>query len=199
MAKIIVLNAPPHSGKDTIGNLVKDESPVPLRMMSFKAPMFDIALAMLGPVKYRQFLEAYNDRGQKEKEQDFLNGKSPRQFMIWISEDVIKPRFGNGYFGKRFAEDAELNDIPVICTDGGFPDEIIELIRGGHEVKLCRLHREGYTFEGDSRDYIRISSATNNVSGYCEYDYYLTDGDPMVTVNEIMRDHLIRERIREAL
>ena len=119
--------------------------------------------------------------------------------MIWISEDVIKPRFGNGYFGKRFAEDAEVNDIPVICTDGGFPDEIIELIRGGHEVKLCRLHREGYTFEGDSRDYIRISSATNNVSGYCEYDYYLTDGDPMVTVKEIMRDHLIKERIREAL
>ena len=39
----------------------------------------------------------------------------------------------------------------------------------------------------------------NNVSGYCEYDYYLTDGDPMMTVKEIMRDHLIKERIREAL
>lgn len=190
MAKIIVLNAPPHAGKDTIGGLVKDYSPVPLRMMSFKQPMFDIACAMLGSANYRKFLAAYNDRSQKEKPHDFLNGMTCREFMIWISEEVIKPRFGNGYFGKAFAAEAELSDIPVICTDGGFPDEIIELIRAGHEVKVCRLHREGYTFAGDSRDYIRISSGKCNVSGYCEYDYYLQDGEPMHTVNEIIRDHL---------
>lgn len=192
MAKIIILNAPPGAGKDTIGSLVKDESPVPLRLLSFKQPMFEIALAMLGPGKYREFLTAYNDREQKEKPHDFLNGMSCRQFMIWISEEVIKPRFGNGYFGKRFAEEAERSDIPVICTDGGFHDEVIELIRGGHEVKVCRLHREGFTFQGDSRDYIRISSARDNVSGYCEYDYYLMDKNPMVTVEEIIRDHLAK-------
>lgn len=190
MAKIIVLNAPPHAGKDTIGGLVKDYSPVPLRLLSFKQPMFDIACAMLGPSNYRKFLAAYNDRSQKEKPHAFLNGMSCREFMIWISEDVIKPRFGNGYFGKAFAQEAESSDIPVICTDGGFPDEIIELIRGGHEVKVCRLHRPGYTFEGDSRDYIRISDAKDHVSGYREYDYYLMDKNPMVTVEEIIRDHL---------
>lgn len=191
MAKIIILNAPPHAGKDTIGNLVKDESPVPLRMLSFKQPMFEIALAMLGPKRYADFLLAYNDRSQKEKPQAFLNGKSPRQFMIWISEDVIKPRFGNGYFGKRFAEIAEQSDIPVICTDGGFPDEVIELIRAGHEVKLCRLHRTGYTFENDSRDYIHISNGRSE-KGYGEYDYILINGEPMHTVNQIINHHLAK-------
>lgn len=191
MAKIIILNAPPHAGKDTIGNLVKDESPVPLRMLSFKQPMFEIALAMLGPKRYADFLLAYNDRSQKEKPQSFLSGKSPRQFMIWISEDVIKPRFGNGYFGKRFAEIAEQSDIPVICTDGGFPDEVIELIRAGHEVKLCRLHRTGYTFESDSRDYIHISNGRSE-KGYGEHDYILVDGEPMHTVNQIINHHLAK-------
>lgn len=189
MAKIIILNAPPHAGKDTIGRLVKDESPVPLRVLSFKQPMFEIALAMLGPVGYRKFLGAYNDRSQKEKPQSFLNGKSPREFMIWISEDVMKPRFGKNYFGMRFAEEAERSETPIICTDGGFPDEVIELIRVGHEVKLCRLHREGFTFENDSRDYIHISNGRCN-RGYGEYDYVLIDGNPMHTVNQIINHHL---------
>uniref|UniRef100_A0AAU8BUL2 ATP-binding protein n=1 Tax=Salmonella phage PMBT35 TaxID=3137287 RepID=A0AAU8BUL2_9VIRU len=190
MAKIIILNAPPGAGKDTIGGLVKDESPVPLRLLSFKQPMFEIALAILGPGKYQKFLLAYNDREQKEKPHDFLNGLSCREFMIWISEHVIKPRFGNGYFGKRFAEEAERGDIPVICTDGGFPDEVIELVRGGHEVKVCRLHRQGYTFEGDSRDYIRINGGAG--IGYGEHDYILVAGEPMHTVKQIISDHLAK-------
>lgn len=193
MAKIIVLNAPPGAGKDTIGKMVSFYSPgEQCRLISFKQPMFEIALAILGKEKYNRFILAYDDREQKEKPHDFLNGMTCREFMIWISEDVIKPRFGNGYFGKRFAEEAERSDIPVICTDGGFPDEIIELIRGGHEVKVCRLHRQGYTFQGDSRDYIRISSARDNASGYREYDYTLTDGDPMQTVRQIIADHLAK-------
>ena len=187
MAKIIVLNAPPHSGKDTIGNLVKDESPVPLRMMSFKAPMFEIALAMLGPVKYRQFIEAYNDRGQKEREQDFLNGKSPRQFMIWISEDVIKPQFGDQYFGVVMAEAVRDSRVPVVITDGGFPDEVKPLVSAGVQVNICRLHRDGYTFAGDSRDYLNLEGYHHRI---VTRDYIVVHGDPMHTVDQICEDIL---------
>lgn len=192
MAKIIILNAPPHAGKDTIGALVKDYSPVPLLKMSFKAPMFDIACAMLGKTDYCKFIEIYDDREQKEKPQSFLNGKSPREFMIWISESVIKPQFGNEYFGRRFAETASASDIPVICTDGGFPDEIVPLVMQGNEVKICRLHRSGFTFEGDSRDYINMPPAYQGVNGYSEHDYILVNGEPMHTVNQIIADHLAK-------
>lgn len=191
MAKIIVLNAPPGAGKDTIGKMVSYYAPEQPRMLAFKQPMFDIAKAILGAHRFKMFMAAYNDRSRKEQAHSFLMGMTCREFMIWISEDVIKPRFGSGYFGKMFAEMAEASEIPVICTDGGFPDEIIELVRRGHEVKVCRLHRSGYTFEGDSRDYIHISKGTL-CGGYGEYDYILVNNDPMHTVNEIIRDHLAK-------
>ena len=186
MAKIIILNAPPGAGKDTIGKLIEYKAPTKIRVLSFKQPMFEIALAILGAKKYGDFIVAYNDREQKEKPHDFLMGMTCRQFMIWISEDVIKPKFGNEYFGKRFDEIAKESDVPVICTDGGFPYEVIALIEAGHEVKMCRLHRRGYSFKNDSRDYIRLPIGWHGVNGYKEADFYLVDNRPMETVKSII-------------
>lgn len=190
MAKIIILNAPPGAGKDTIGKMISFYSPSDqCRIISFKEPMFDIALAILGKENYQRFMLVYDDREQKERPQTFLMGMSPREFMIWISEDVIKPKFGKDYFGVRFNQKVKECDAPVVCTDGGFPDEIIALINAGNEVKLCRLHRDGFTFAGDSRNYIRINPYYHK-NGYSEHDYKLVDKQPNVTVKEIISDHL---------
>lgn len=188
MSKIIILNAPPHSGKDTISNRIKDLA-WNVTQLSFKAPMFDIAYAMLGERRFDMFMKAYNDRNQKEAGQPFLSGKSPREFMIWISESVIKPMFGKEYFGQRVAEAAHNSGGSVIMSDGGFPDEVRALITAGHEVHVCRLHRDGYTFAGDSRDYIRLPTGWYDVNGYREYDYRLVDGDPDVTAKQIIVEH----------
>ena len=186
MSKIIILNAPPGAGKDTIGKIVLERSQNPVCITSFKQPMFNIALAVLGAKRYGDFIAAYNNRDEKEKPLDFLMGMSPRQFMIWISEDVVKPKFGRDFFGKRFAESASNSDCPVICTDGGFADEVIALIDAGHEVHLCRLHRRGFGFDGDSRNYIRLNPRYYNVNGYREHDFYLTDNRPTGTVDTII-------------
>uniref|UniRef100_A0A6M5CER8 Uncharacterized protein n=1 Tax=Vibrio phage Vc1 TaxID=1480731 RepID=A0A6M5CER8_9CAUD len=45
MAKIILLNAPKGAGKDTIANAICERIDYP-RKASFKAPMFQIALAI---------------------------------------------------------------------------------------------------------------------------------------------------------
>lgn len=190
MAKIIILNAPPGAGKDTIGKLIEQYAPIHVRTISFKQPMFEIALAILGAKRYGDFIVAYNDREQKEKPHDFLMGMTCRQFMIWISEEVIKPKFGDDYFGKRFDEIAKESDYPVICTDGGFPDEVIALIEAGHDVKLCRLHRRGFGFDGDSRNYIRLPMKMHRRNVYCEHDFYLTDNKPMGTVETIINMYL---------
>lgn len=187
MKQIIILNAPPGAGKDTIGGLVKDYSPVPLRTLSFKKPMFEIAQAMLGDYYFGLFMAAYDNRDEKEKPLAILNGLTPRQFMIWISETVIKPQFGDQYFGRRFVEEARRDMIPVICTDGGFPSEIKPLISAGFKVDVCRLHRSGYTFEGDSRDYLNLGAYHHR---YSEHDFLLISGDPMHTVNEIINKFL---------
>lgn len=187
MAKIIILNGPPGCGKDTIGNLLTKNVDHFMHMVSFKKPLFDIAASMLSKRDFRKFLLAYNYRELKESPLGCLNGMSPREFIIWISEEVIKPRFGSGYFGDRLTSHInEIGNYDVVCTDGGFIDEIISLVmNSNHQVKLCRLHRNGFTFENDSRDYISLPDYYYDINGYQEFDMHLLSGNPMFTVNEI--------------
>lgn len=180
---IIILNGPPGCGKDTIADYLTDHR-YPAVKASFKQPMFDIAFAMLGVYRYDEFIDLYNDREQKEKPQEILQGKSPRQFMIWISEEVMKPVFGEQYFGWRMVEQINeiYSDLAIIVT-GGFPEEIKPLIKAGHKVHICRLHREGYTFDGDSRNYIDMGDYHHRLK---HYDFTLHDGEPEKTVEEII-------------
>ena len=178
MAKIIILNGPAGVGKDTIGNaLYYDYRCI---QTSFKRPMFDIAASILGERSYSKFITAYNDRDQKEMPQSFLGGKTCREFMIWISESVVKPLFGNQQFGKLMSERIKLCDegLTFACTDGGFPDEVIQLVEDGHDVTVVRLFMDGKTFEGDSRNYIRIKeSHFPDYKKYQEHDVHLVNGD----------------------
>lgn len=178
MSKIIILNGPASVGKDTIGNaLAANYKCIPT---SFKRPMFEIAASILGPRAFRKFITAYDDRDQKEIPHGFLGGKTCREFMIWISESVVKPLFGNQQFGKLMSEHIQLCDegFCFVCTDGGFPDEVIRLVEDGHDVTLVRLFMDGKTFAGDSRDYIRIKgSYLLGYKNYQEHDVHLVSGD----------------------
>lgn len=181
---IIILNGPPGCGKDTIAAYLTGHRYAAVKA-SFKQPMFDIAFSMLGVYRYDEFIDLYNDREQKEKPQAILQGKSPRQFMIWISEEVMKPAFGEQYFGNRMVEQVHemYRDLAVVISDGGFHEEIKPLVKAGHEVHICRLHREGFTFDGDSRNYIDLSGYHYRIH---HYDFHLQDGKPELAVNEIV-------------
>lgn len=173
MKTVIILNGPPGCGKDTIQQKLANLQNLECRSM--KEPMFKIVKAMLGDKTFKNFMRDYEDRKQKESPQEYLGGKSPRQFMIWISEDVIKPLFGNQHFGKLAAEALQKENRTAIFSDGGFPDEVRCLVDSGFKVKLIRLHREGFTFEGDSRDYIHIPELLGDFK-YSEHDVTLHDG-----------------------
>lgn len=198
MSKIIILNGPAGVGKDTIGNaLAMDYNCIPT---SFKRPMFEIAASILGARAYSQFMMAYDDRDQKEQPQSFLGGKTCREFMIWISETVVKPLFGNQQFGKLMSEHIRLCDegFMFVCTDGGFPDEVIRLVEDGHDVTLVRLFMDGKTFTGDSRDYIRIKeSQFPDYKKYNEHDVHLVNGDIDGGVMAVVRACGIRPAIDE--
>lgn len=186
MAKIVLLNAPKGAGKDTIANSICERVKFS-RKASFKVPLFSIALAILGMDKYCQFMQAYDDRSQKETAHDFLMGMTCREFMIWISEEVIKPKFGDKYFGKRLAEIASKSDRPLIVSDCGFEQEVIALIEAGHEVKLVRMHREGFAFdETDTRNYVYLPAVYYGEGGYEEADVNLFDNDPGFTALELI-------------
>lgn len=183
MKKAIILNGAPCSGKDTIGAIISSNyDNVALR--SFKDPMFEIARAILGDAQFEYFMFLYEDRQYKEEPASILNGKSPRQFMIWISEEVIKPQFGNRFFGMRAEGKVKESDRLSLFTDGGFKDEILQLIEGGIEVKMCRIHRDGCNFNNDSRSYIYLDEMIG-VNGYQECDFFSVEGQPEVVAAQI--------------
>ena len=157
MSRVLILNAPPGVGKDTLAGCMEDN--YGMYPLSFKAPLFDMVYAILGEPKYLEFLELYDDREHKEIRQAMLGMKSPREFMIDISERMIKPCMGNDYFGQRALAAVNAAACTVVFSDGGFADEVKPLVDAGHEVHIVQLQREGYTFAGDSRTYITIEGA----------------------------------------
>jgi hypothetical protein len=157
-----------------------------LESRSMKEPMFDLVRAMLGETMFKRFMLDYDDRTQKESPQEYLGGKSPRQFMIWISESVIKPQFGKRHLGNLAAEKLKVEKSTAIFSDGGFPDEVEAIVEAGFKVKLIRLHRDGFTFDGDSRDYIHIPHLLGGWN-YAEKDVTLCDGEIYHGVNHVYR------------
>jgi hypothetical protein len=105
-----------------------------------------------------EYYELYNNRAVKETPTERLLGFSPRGFLIHISEVVCKPQFGKDFFGRAAAKEIAnvIDAVPVVFSDGGFPDEINVLseVFGIHRVVIIHLHRGDCSFEGDSRDYI---------------------------------------------
>lgn len=178
MAKVIILNGPAGCGKDTLARALV-EIGFAKGTTSFKNPMFNIALAALGPDAYHEFLDGYDDRARKEKPEGFLNGLSRRQFMIAISEQFIKPVLGSDYFGKYLAENLPDGDEVFIVSDGGFASEVAPIVAAGHDVRIVRLHREGYTFDGDSRGYLY------DIGGVEDCDAYIIPGDVKSNVIDI--------------
>lgn len=172
---IVILNGPPGCGKDTIAGIMNGNHGYSIR--SFKEPMWAVAKSVLTPGEYELFVKLYLNRNTKEKPQDFLGGMSPREFFIHISESWVKPTLGSNQFGKL----ANWGDIPrcTVFPDGGFPVEVNEFA-GRKDVLLVRLHREGYDFSNDSREYIEDAPVH-------AMDVLLLDGAPLVAVDQIIR------------
>ncbi|QYW05835.1 putative ATP-binding protein [Vibrio phage vB_VpaP_G1] len=189
MAKILILNGPAGSGKDTLGKLLVQSlnkwygDNVSVNA-EFKGALIDIAIKVAG-LKQWEWDRMYT-RAEKERSQPRLGGLSPREFLIKISEEWVKPVFGDSHFGElALAGVNEARQSYVVFTDGGFIKEAIPLTEN-HDVTVARLHRDGFDFRGDSRDYINHHEATEN--GIQVRDYILVDGDPHTTVNELMQD-----------
>lgn len=151
--KCIILNGPPGCGKDTIAKLLVEQG---FSKFENKAPMFDVALAMTG-IDRKKWFRRYNNREKKELPWDELNGMSCREFMIWISEDVMKPRLGDNIFGKLAAKAALATPGSVVFSDGGFQSEMkcLQDAFGKENVLLVHLFRDGYSFDTDSRNYLK--------------------------------------------
>ena len=89
---------------------------------------------------------------------------SKREALIHVSENVIKPFFGQDAFGQMAANDLPEEGV-VFFSDSGFAEELRPIIEkvGEENILVVRVHREGCTFEGDSRDYLQPEMFDNQL------------------------------------
>lgn len=158
MPKIILFNAPANSGKDAAVDYLSETYGV--FPCSFKTHLFHVTQAI-----YDIEVDVWNSwytREGKEIPRKELKGLSCRQALIHVSEKVIKPSFGKGFWGdyeamwiKKYLPDGDI----VAFSDCGFDEEVMPLIDvfGKENVFIVPIYREGCSFEGDSRDWVDVS------------------------------------------
>ncbi len=181
MKTVIFLNAPPESGKDTIANHIATEMGAEHTCM--KKHLYSVTAKWYGlNEKYFTYIATsrdYKDSANSTASQKELGGLTPREALIHVSEDVMKPKHGGDYFGVQAAKDL-VDGITVFSDGGGWLEEIQPIIDTADRILVCRLYRAGYTFAKDSRRYF-----PNEVNGARVVDIHLEEGYPEYASREI--------------
>jgi hypothetical protein len=199
MSKIILLNGPIKCGKNTAVARIKDLMETPVVDRRCKDHLFTLTQQFfcLTP---DEFFTIYNNRALKEKplpafavsieaynavapvigaspyervhlSEGSLVTLSVRGAMIYVSEVICKPTFGQDYFGKARARTIGLSGIGECAIDDscGFDGEIPPTTDkvGMGNTMLIRIRGRG-DFNGDSRRFISDGVVTNTVDIYNE-------------------------------
>lgn len=154
--KFVLLNGPPKCGKDTaVSHLIPY---LHFHHLKFAAPIKRMVCALLN-ISMKELEE------KKDEPYHMLqlaNGAilaeygTIRQLLIHLSEKVLKPLYGEHFFGKVLWNDAKSTTEKLfLVSDSGFLPEANYLIdkAGVKNVLVLRIYREGCTFENDSRSY----------------------------------------------
>ena len=179
LSTVVVLNGPPNCGKDTLADMLVEYG---LHKHQMKEQLYIDTAKEFG-VDLTWLTRKASDRVSKEVHHRdlILNGMpiSPRQALIFTSENIIKPNHGDDYYGQAAVNRCRArNSTLAVFSDGGFQSEIEPLQKAYHNVIIFRLHREGHTFEGDSRAYLEGFDNT--------YDISLVDGKPTQGLADIL-------------
>ena len=92
---------------------------------------------------------------------------TPRDILIYLAEKVLKPQQGKDFIARKTActivdliklQREQSNEAAVIVVpDLGFDyeiDTVRKMIPDAHVISVA-VHRPGFTFEGDSRNYVK--------------------------------------------
>lgn len=165
--RVVGLSGPPRSGKDTICDALAEHITTRYRIavdrVSLATPMRKVVYTLLGmdfdPVHYHDC---------KDEPQEMFAGTSIRQAMIDISEEYVKPKYGQNFWARSAIQAANPAAHILIVSDMGFDIEVetFETIFGVENCAWINLYREGTNFSKDSRSHVgspgRTLSLYNN-------------------------------------
>lgn len=171
---VVFLNGPPGCGKDLVASHLVQY--LAFERMKFAAPikrmaagLLNISLESLERLKETEFAAlcketriqdgAFGTERYEYGEKDTL-----RRFLIRLSEEFLKPTYGDTFFGRVAVREFKRSSYSLIVfTDSGFVTEADTVIRevGRENTILIRLHRDGATFDNDSRSYLGDIAGSN--------------------------------------
>lgn len=157
--KIILLNGPAGSGKNTVGKII-EENFKQVYLCEFAETLKDsyaIFYSNIFNVSYETVRDEMENRETKEKH---------RKGLINFGEGFVKPTFGRDFFGKQLLKEIEdemepcINQKPIeifVVTDCGFQEEVdVILANFPQQVEFIRIVERG-SFKGDSRGWVKGS------------------------------------------
>jgi hypothetical protein len=166
--KIILLNGPPGCGKDFAAKALVLHfcRSMSVRWERFSRPNKHAFAGTIGvemanhqyPMQQPDVVLPYEL--EKEKVIDFL-GVSYRQWQIDYSEKFMKPLYGQDIFAKLFLQRnaVRLGEANWLCvvSDCGFQNEydVVSRALPIGDVFLINIQREGKSFAGDSREWVK--------------------------------------------
>lgn len=177
--RVIILNGPPRSGKDTLAKHLTTMFSH-FHHKEFKSQLYKL-LQVIYSLTDGQLQSIIKDEDNKENPNELLDGKSLRQALIYISESIIKPNYGKNYFGKSASKNLVLNEVNVF-SDGGFIDEVLELTKvvDKEDITIVRIHRDGCDFSKDSRRYLDIDGIRTIDITNDDLDTFLLDSTNLI-------------------
>ena len=161
---IFLLNGPPSAGKDTAATYLNDQlyTNFETQIVKFATPLKKGAAAIYLGGDDEEFAK-HDLPWEKNIAKDIFLGKSAREVQIALSEIYMKKFHDDPQvFGKILAEtirrEFAKGTSVFFVSDSGFRPEAEALVEAFtcHRVNLIRIHRPGYTFDGDSRSYIEL-------------------------------------------
>lgn len=158
--KVIFLNGPPDCGKDTLANIL-------VRHFDARHLKFSMVMKNALPVLFNSPIDWVAMEKTKNLPNNTFLGMSFREAQIWLSEEVMKPKFGEDIFGKlllRRMMDMTASPFDVI-SDSGFEPEAQVIMKGVGNAYcyLINVHRPGTHYLGDSRSYISLPNVQTQV------------------------------------
>jgi len=175
MKKVIVFNGPPRCAKDSASSyLYKEinsgEGYLSAHVLGFKEQLTSMTAKFFN-MTLEEFLvdydEAWLDGWHKDKLLPQLTvgyrPHSQRTAQIHVSENVAKPMFGKSVFGDALANKVSEREGVILVPDSGFKEELYPVIEevGSENLIVIQIHRDGCSFEGDSRNWLEPEDFPN--------------------------------------
>ena len=168
---VIMFNGPPRSGKDSACEIIMEHFPE-VHYAYFKEVLYKECAKILG-LDFNFWASVCQNGDLKDKPMLTMvageNGAvmTPRDILIYLAEKVLKPKYGQDFIARGTADTIieliqlqreQSNEAAVIVVpDLGFDyeiDTVRKKIPDAHVISVA-VYRPGFTFEGDSRNYVK--------------------------------------------